>query len=205
MWWHDVQGIGQRLQALNPEGRTAIDPTASIDQGVVLDDSGGPIVVGARSRICAGALLRGPIQIGADCLIGNQSMLRGPVIIGDGVKVGFTTEIKQAVIADRVSIGPMCFVADSKIDDGAYLGALVRTSNHRLDGQPISVRQGAEDVATGLEKLGCWIGARTSLGIQVIVLPGRIIANDSLFEPRVTVSRNYPTGHYRVKQEIEAV
>jgi UDP-N-acetylglucosamine diphosphorylase / glucose-1-phosphate thymidylyltransferase / UDP-N-acetylgalactosamine diphosphorylase / glucosamine-1-phosphate N-acetyltransferase / galactosamine-1-phosphate N-acetyltransferase len=205
MWWVEIRDLGKRLSAANPGSETQINAEALVEDGAVLDDRDGPIVIGAGTRICAGARLRGPIQIGADCFVGNQSMLRGPVLIGDGVKIGFSTELKQALVGDNVSIGPMCFVADSKVDEGAYLGAMVRTSNHRLDGKDISVRQGDADLSTGLEKLGCWIGARTSLGIQVIVLPGRVVPESSLFEPRITISRNYPTGHYRVKQDIESV
>ena len=205
MWWVEVRDLGQRLAATNPAGETRIDPAALIEEGAVLDDRQGPIVIGAGTRICSGALVRGPVTIGSDCLVGNQSMVRGPVMIGDRVKIGFSTELKQALIADGVSIGPMCFVADSRVDEAAYLGAMVRTSNHRLDGKVIAVRDGDKEVSTGLEKLGCCIGARTSLGIQVIVLPGRVIAADSLFEPRITISRNYPKGHYRVKQDIESV
>ena len=67
------------------------------------------------------------------------------------------------------------------------------------------MRDGAQAISTGREKLGCWIGARASLGVQVIVLPGRVIAEDSLFEPRVTISRNHPSGRYRLKQDVERV
>jgi NDP-sugar pyrophosphorylase family protein len=200
MWWADVRDLGARLADLT----AAIDPAAVIEPGAMLDESAGPIVIGARTRICAGAILKGPLAIGADCLIGNNAMVRGPTMIGDGVRIGYAAEIKQALIADRVSIGPMCFVADSRVDAGAYLGALVRTSNHRLDAQPISVRDCDGAIDTALEKLGCWIGADASLGIQVIVLPGRVIAPGSLFEPRVTVDRNYPAGRYRLKQTLEA-
>lgn len=204
MWWDEIRDLGARV-ASEISGLGRIDPSAVVEPGAVLDDGAGPIAIGAGTRICAGALLRGPMSIGADCLIGNQAMIRGPARIGDGVRIGFSTEIKQALIADRVRIGPMCFVADSRIDDDAYLGALVRTSNHRLDGATIWVRDGDLEIETGLEKLGCWIGARASLGIEVIVLPGRVIAADSLFEPRVTVARNYPAGRYRVQQRVEAV
>jgi UDP-N-acetylglucosamine diphosphorylase / glucose-1-phosphate thymidylyltransferase / UDP-N-acetylgalactosamine diphosphorylase / glucosamine-1-phosphate N-acetyltransferase / galactosamine-1-phosphate N-acetyltransferase len=203
VWWNDVSAIGPRLMATH--SKSDIDLTATIDQGAVLDASSGPIVIGAGTKVCAGAILRGPVTIGADCLIGNNVMIRGPAQIGAHVRIGYTTEIKQAIIGDRVSIGPLCFVSDSKVDDDAYLGALVRTSNQRLDRQPVSVRSDDVEIPTGLEKLGCWIGARASLGIQVIVLPGRVIARDSLFEPRITISRNFPSGHFRVRQEIEQV
>jgi bifunctional UDP-N-acetylglucosamine pyrophosphorylase/glucosamine-1-phosphate N-acetyltransferase len=35
------------------------------------------------------------------------------------------------------------------------------------------------------------------------VLPGRVIAPDSIFAPRVTVEKNLPTGRYRHSQQLE--
>ena len=205
MWWAEIGSLAARLAADIPGGLSRMDVSAVVEPGAAIDDSAGPVVIGAGSRICAGAFLRGPILIGAGCMIGNLAMLRGPIRIGDQVRIGYATEIKQAMIADRVRVGPLCFVSDSRIDEDAYLGALVRTSNQRLDRAAITVRDGDREIATGLEKLGCWIGARSSLGIQVIVLPGRVIAEDSVFEPRVTIARNHPSGRYRVQQIVERV
>ena len=205
MWWAEVKGLAERVAASIPASASRIDPTAVVEPGAILDDADGAIVIGARTRVCSGALLRGPLKIGEDCLIGNLTMVRGPTLIGNEVRIGFATEVKQALIGDRVSIGPQCFVSDSRVDDDAYLGAQVRTSNQRLDRQLITVRDGDREIATGSAKLGCWIGARASLGIQVIVLPGRVIAEESLFEPRITVGRNYPSGHYRARQAVELV
>lgn len=56
----------------------------------------------------------------------------------------------------------------------AYLGAQVRTSNHRLDEQPVSVRTPEGIIATGCDKLGCYIGQRSRLGVQVIILLGEL-------------------------------
>ncbi len=205
MWWREIDKLGDRLGALLPREGAFIDPSAVVEPGAILDTSSGPIRIGARTKICAGAVLKGPILIGDDCLVGNNSMVRGPTIIGDDVRIGFTVEVKQALLGDRVSIGPMCFVADSRVDDDAYLGAMVRTSNQRLDRAPIAVREGADDIKTGMDKLGCWIGAGTTLGIQVIILPGRVIAAGSSFEPRITIARNLPAGQYRLQQSLEKV
>ena len=205
MWWAEISGLDQRLMGLNPAGESSSHLTAVIEPGAALDDSSGPIVIGAHTRVCAGALLRGPLIIGDHCLIGNHTMIRGPSLVGHHVRIGFASEIKQALIGNHVSIGPQCFVGDSQIDDDAYLGAQVRTSNQRLDRQPISVRDDTGETLTGRVKLGCWIGARSALGIQVIVLPGRVIAPDSLFEPRITINRNYPSGRYRTAQTLEAI
>ena len=205
MWWHEIHRLEQRLAGLSTGDGPPVSASAIIEDGVVLDERAGPVSIGDGTRICAGSVLRGPIAIGADCLVGNHTMLRGPLEIGDGVRIGYACEVKNAIVERRATIGPLCFVADSVVEEDAYLGAMVRTSNHRLDGEPISVIHEGQAVATGREKLGCLIGARSALGIQVIVLPGRVIQPDCVFEPRLTISRNFPQGHYRVRQQVECV
>ncbi len=202
MWWDDIACLCTGL-ASDPRWKSGIAPTARIDPGAVLDETGGPIAVGPGTVICAGATLKGPLIIGENCLIGNQALIRGPALIEDGVRIGFATEIKNAKLGKSAMIGPMCFVADSRVDEEVYLGAQVRTSNQRLDRAPVAVMHEGNRVDTGLVKLGCWIRARASLGIQVIVLPGRVIASGSLFEPRFTIDRNYPQGRYRARQTVE--
>ncbi len=205
MWWRELQEQQDLWPALpDPDKSLIVDPTALICDGVALDASRGPIIIGERTKICHGAHLQGPIEIGSDCLIGNLAIVRGPVRIGDGTRIGFATEIKNAIIEDRVTIGPQCFVADSKIESEAYLGAQVRTSNHRLDKATVKVMVDGEAVDTGLEKLGCLIGARAALGIQVIILPGRVVAPGSIFAPRITIEKNLPPGRYRPAQQLEA-
>ena len=203
MWWRDLEAQQRALKWQEKDHTVGVDPTATVAATARLDPSRGPIIIGARTRVCEGAYIEGPAAIGDDCLIGNMAMIRGPVWIGKGVRIGFATEIKSAIIHDRVTIGPQCFVADSKIEQDAYLGAQVRTSNHRLDKKSVRVIHDGEEVETGLEKLGCLIGARAALGIQVIVLPGRVVAADSIFAPRITIEKNLPSGRYRQAQQLE--
>jgi NDP-sugar pyrophosphorylase family protein len=204
VWWRELQAQTDLWpNVCEPDKSPSVDPTASIADGAVLDASRGPITIGERTKICRGAHLEGPITIGSDCLIGNFAMVRGPVRIGNGTRIGFAAEIKNAIIEERVTIGPQCFVADSKIESEAYLGAQVRTSNHRLDKATVKVMVEGQAIDTGIEKLGCLIGARAALGIQVIVLPGRVVAPDSVFAPRVTIEKNLPSGRYRPTQQLE--
>lgn len=205
MWWRDVLALTERLEAELKGQKSLVSPSAEIATSAILDDSKGPIVIGSNTTVCTGAIIIGPVIIGCDCLIGNNSFVRGPIKIGNKSRIGFSTELKNSIIGQNVVIGPQCFVADTRIDDDAYLGAMVRTSNHRLDHSPISVLEYGEFINTGSEKLGCWIGKGALLGIQVIVLPGRVIAPNSVFEPRITISRNLPAGHYRVSQVIQTV
>lgn len=205
MWWTELGRDPCALSAaqLNhlslqvlPSKWVEVAPDVSVDQRA------GPVLVGAGTRICKGAHLQGPLVIGSGCLVGNGALVRGGTYIGNRVRIGFSAEIKGATIEDDVRIGPMCFVADSRIGQAAYLGAQVRTSNHRLDGANVSVKLGATLVDTGREKLGCLIGARCALGVQVIVLPGRSIEADTTIGPRITVERNLVRGRYSLKQDV---
>lgn len=203
MWWRELQRLPGAVRTATLSTGLRVHPSAEISDGAILDTRQGPITIGPRTKICTGAHIEGPVVIGSDCLVGNLAMIRGATSIGDGTRIGFATEIKNALIEERVTIGPQCFVADSKIECDAYLGAQVRTSNHRLDGGTVEVMVDGQRVDTGLEKLGCRIGERAALGIQVILLPGREVAPDSIFAPRITVERNLPTGRYRLAQQLE--
>jgi len=205
MWWREIADQAETGRRCCASGEAlAVHADAIIDEGARLNTKFGPIAIGARTRICPGAYLEGPLEIGDDCLVGNLAVIRGPARIANGTRIGFATEIKNAIIDERVTIGPQCFVADSKIEAGAYLGAQVRTSNHRLDRKTVSVLVDGAPIDTGLEKLGCLIGAGAALGIQVIILPGRVVAPGSVFAPRVTIDKNLPTGRYRAAQQLES-
>jgi bifunctional UDP-N-acetylglucosamine pyrophosphorylase/glucosamine-1-phosphate N-acetyltransferase len=202
VWWRDLAAAADRLACF--DGAVELGEGARVSPSATLDTSQGSIVIGDRTQICDGATIVGPVVIGSDCLVGNLAMVRGTTLIGDGVRIGFGTEIKNAHLGNRVTIGPQCFVADSIVEDDAYLGAQVRTSNHRLDRELIKVMVDGQSVDTGLEKLGCRIGARTALGIQVIILPGRIVPPDSIFGPRITIEKNLPAGRYRQAQALQS-
>ncbi|WP_432593311.1 acetyltransferase [Stenotrophomonas maltophilia] len=197
MWWNDLAAMADALSVTAPH----IDSSAQVSPRATVH---GHVQIGAGSRICDGAQLQGPVSIGRDCLIGNNALLRGPVHIGDGVRIGFASELKNALIGDGVCIGPQCFIADSRIDARAYLGALVRTSNHRLDGATVAVHIGDTVIDSQRDKLGAWIGEGAALGVGVIILPGRIIAPGSQFGPRITVERNLPPGRYRLLQSLHS-
>lgn len=95
---------------------------------VIIDESAGEVIIGANTRICHGAVIQGPVVIGANCLIGNYAFIRPGTVISNSVKIGFATEIKNAVIETEAMIGPQCFIADSVVASQTYLG---RTSAYQ--------------------------------------------------------------------------
>lgn len=203
MWWRELEARPDMCGDCGISTCLHVHGSATIAANAILDSSAGPIVIGARTRICLGATIRGPVRIGDDCQIGDGTVVRGATTIGDGSNIGFAAEIKNSSIGERVAVGPQCFVGDSIVENDVYLGAQVRTSNHRLDKSTVKVVVDGKLVDSGRDKLGCLIGARSALGIQVIVLPGRIVAPDSVIGPRITVEKNLPTGRYRLPQILE--
>lgn len=160
------------------------------------------IRVGKDTFIAEDAKLNGQIQIGDNCMIGTGVLIRGNVHIHDNVKIGYGVEIKNSVIKANTIIGPLCYLGDSLIEENVYLGALVRTSNHRLDRAAVKTWNGWAYEDTGLEKLGAWIQGNTSLGVGVVILPGRIVPKRSIFSPNIVITKNYPPGVYKLTQNI---
>src|SRR5438270_205074 len=176
MWWRELSAQEREFGELPCHGSVPdVHESAHVSPSATLDTARGPILVGARTRICDGACIQGPVIIGADCLIGNLVMVRGSTSVGDYSRIGFASEIKNAILEDGVTIGPQSFAADSKIERGAYLGAQVRTSNHRLDRRKVEVVVNGRRVDQGLEKLGCIFGACSLLGHLWIIMMCRDI------------------------------
>lgn len=175
-WWADLK-----------QQREDFKGTLSVDKGTYISED---------------AKLDGNIVIGKNCMIGSGVVIRGNVKIFDDVRIGYGVEIKNSVIKENTTVGPLCYIGDSLIDENVYLGALVRTSNHRLDKANIKSWNGEIYEDTGLEKLGAWIKKNTSLGISVVILPGRIVPENSVFGPQIVITKNYSTGIYKLTQNI---
>lgn len=177
----------------------------SIARQIHIDNAEGTIRTGKNTVISSDARLNGNIWIGDNCMIGYGAVIRGNVIIQDNVRIGYGVEVKDSIIRENSTIGPLSYVGDSLLEQEVYMGALVRTSNHRLDRKIIKSWNGEFFEETGFDKLGSHILKNTSFGIGVIILPGRIVPENSIFEPHMVITRNYDTGHYIAEQNIKNI
>ena len=206
MWWNDLDLVKAKIfdlaKNIDLKGNCNIYEKLLNNDNIVIDETQGPVIIGKGTKICKNTIIKGPVFIGEDCFIGNNVFIRGNTYINNNVKLGLSTEIKNSIIEDNVTIGPQCFIADSKLESNSYLGAQVRTSNHRLDQKSICVFINGNIYDTGKEKLGCLIGKNSALGVQVVILPGRIIAENSIFGPKILIEKNLPSGKYLLKQQI---
>ncbi|HEV8677446.1 MAG TPA: acetyltransferase [Candidatus Paceibacterota bacterium] len=198
MWWKQLEEMAQKLRDLKPE--VEIAPGAKVSPKAVIK---GPVYIGPGTIVDHFAIIEGPVHIGANCIVGDGAKIRAPAHIADGTRIGRQCELRNTILKRKVSLGPQCFVCDSVVEEEAFLGAMVRTSNFRLDRQSVSVMVDGKPVDTGLERLGAHIGARSALGIMVIIYPGRIVPRDSLFEPGIKIKKNLAPGTYVLKQELD--
>ena len=187
-WWHEWKELRDNININGKPGKLKR-----------------PAYTGDNTFISNDAIFNGKIIIGDNCMIGTGVVIRGNVIIEDNVRIGYGAEIKDSIIREKTTIGPLCYIGDSLIEKEVYMGALVRTSNHRLDRNIIKSWNGVMFEETGFEKLGAWVKERSALGIGVIILPGRIVPENSIFEPHIVITKNYVPGHYRLEQNIVKV
>lgn len=178
-----------------------LDENSYIEENSRSGDDGF-VRLGQDTFVAKDAKLEGKISIGNNCMIGTGVILRGNVIVQDNVRIGYGVEIKDTVIKANTTIGPLCYLGNSLVESNVYLGALVRTSNHRLDGCPVKSWNGEDFEDTGLTKLGAWIKEYSSLGVGVVILPGRIVPVDSIFSPHIVIMKNYLPGRYMMQQNI---
>ena len=142
----------------------------------------GSLIAGNNVRIGKNVRLEGNIILSSDVVITDDCFLRGDVFLGADVRLGRSVEIKDCLIGNSCSIGPLSFLGDSILGKEAYLGALVRTSNERLDRGTIELRLGGNKFNVG-SKFGCIIGDNVQIGLQSSIMPGRIIPKGSILPP----------------------
>ena len=135
----DKNGDGFGDQCVHPTAKIAFD--ADVDPTVIVDSYarvGRGAVIGARSKIGSGTLLRQGVDIGSDVSIGTQSLVRLETQVGDGSRIGDYVVIGQrtmifanVMIGDATLIGQAALICPgADIGKGARIGqqALVRTN-----------------------------------------------------------------------------
>jgi UDP-N-acetylglucosamine diphosphorylase / glucose-1-phosphate thymidylyltransferase / UDP-N-acetylgalactosamine diphosphorylase / glucosamine-1-phosphate N-acetyltransferase / galactosamine-1-phosphate N-acetyltransferase len=140
----------------------------SIEPGVVLDASKGPVVIDAGVTLGANSVLQGPCHVGAYTAISALTYIRGGTSIGTGCKIG--GEVASSIImsySNKVHYG---YLGDSYLGEWVNLGAGTTTSNLKNTYGPISVRIGPQQIATDRRFLGSMIGdhSKTAIGTRLM-------------------------------------
>lgn len=142
-----------------------------------LAEINGKVHIGEGTRILPGVVIEGNVAIGKDCRIGPNCYIRGNTSIGDSCIVGNAVEIKNSLIAHHTSIAHLSYIGDSILGSHINIGPGCILSNTRHDGKNHTCSINGEEMDTGLQKLGAFLGDGVRTGPNTVINPGIRIGN----------------------------
>jgi len=154
-------------------GRIAMGEGSDVAPGVVLDASGGDILIGRDVRVMSNAYLQGPLCVGDGSLVRAAARIYAGTSIGPVCKVG--GELSASVIHSYSNKQHDGFLGHSYVGSWVNLGAATDTSDLRNDYGPVRVSLGDETVDTGLTSVGSMIGDHTKTAIGTKLNTGSIV------------------------------
>lgn len=144
------------------------------------------IWIARSAHISDTASITGPCIIDEDAEIRHCAFIRGNAIIGKGAVVGNSTEVKNAVVFDKVQIPHYNYVGDSVLGYKSHMGAGSITSNVKSDKTPVVVKFG-DGIPTGLKKFGAILGDGVEIGCGSVLNPGTVIGRNTNVYPLSSV------------------
>ena len=139
------------------------------------------------AKIAKSAYITGPVIIDENAEIRHCAFIRGKAIIGKNSVVGNSTELKNVILFDNVQVPHYNYVGDSILGYKSHMGAGSITSNVKSDKKLVVIKNGKEEIATNLKKVGAIIGDNVEVGCGSILNPGTIIGRNTNIYPLSSV------------------
>jgi len=159
------------------------------------------------AQVAPTAFLGAPCIIGAGTEVRHCAFIRGAALVGKDCVVGNSVELKNVILFDNVQVPHYNYVGDSILGYKAHMGAGSVTSNVKSDKTPVVVKNGEENMETGLKKFGAMLGDFVEVGCNSVLNPGTLVGRNSNIYPtscvRGVVPENsiWKTGGVIVKKE----
>lgn len=148
---------------------------------------GDNIWIAKSAKVAKSAFINGPCIIGKDAEIRHCAFIRGNALVGEGAVVGNSTELKNVVLFNKVQVPHYNYVGDSILGFRAHMGAGSITSNVKSDKTLVIVKNGQEEIETGLKKFGAMLGDFVEVGCNSVLNPGTVIGRNSSVYPTSSV------------------
>ncbi len=151
---------------LGDPGLVFIDEGVTIDPMVLIDATGGPVVILSGSIINSFTRIEGPAVIGRNCLI-LGAKIRAGVSLGDVCRIG--GEVEESIFHGYDNKYHDGFIGHSYIGEWVNMGAMTSNSDLKNDYTPVKVYTPNSRKKTGLKKIGCFMGdfVKTSIGTLI--------------------------------------
>ncbi len=169
----------------------------------IYEKKGENIWIAKSSKVYPTAHITGPAIIGEDAEIRHCAFIRGKAIVGNGAVVGNSTELKNVILFNKVQVPHYNYVGDSILGFKAHMGAGSITSNVKSDKKLVIVKNGKEQIETGLKKFGAMLGDEVEVGCNSVLNPGTVVGRNTNIYPLSCVRGVIPPRSiYKNKNEI---
>ena len=169
--WQALKGIKDLILALGPTLGSDYIETAPT------------VWVHKTATVAPSAYLGAPCIIGAGTEVRHCAFIRGSALVGDNCVVGNSVELKNVILFDNVQTPHYNYVGDSILGYKSHMGAGSVTSNVKSDQTPVVVKNGAEQIPTGLKKFGAMLGDHVEVGCNSVLNPGTVVGRNSNIYP----------------------
>ncbi len=161
------------------------------------------IWIAKNAKVAPTASINGPAIIDEEAEVRHCAFIRGNAIVGKGAVVGNSTELKNVVLFNKVQVPHYNYVGDAILGYKAHMGAGSITSNVKSDKTLVVVKDGKEEIATGLKKFGAMLGDEVEVGCNSVLNPGSVIGRCSNIYPLSMVRGVVPANSiYKNKNEV---
>ncbi|MDO5479841.1 MAG: UDP-N-acetylglucosamine pyrophosphorylase [Clostridia bacterium] len=159
------------------------------------------VLIGENVKIYETATIEPPAVLGSGTEVRPGAFLRGNVITGENCVIGNSTEIKNAVLLDKVDVPHYNYVGDSVLGNHAHMGAGAVCSNLKSDGKNVVVH-GEHDYETHLRKVGGILADGADIGCGSVLNPGTVIGKNTSVYPLTALRGVYPENSIVKGQNI---
>lgn len=159
------------------------------------------VLIGENVEIYETATIEPPAVLGSGTEVRPGAFLRGNVITGENCVIGNSTEIKNAVLLDKVDVPHYNYVGDSVLGNHAHMGAGAVCSNLKSDGKNVVVH-GEHDYETHLRKVGGILADGADIGCGSVLNPGTVIGKNTSVYPLTALRGVYPENSIVKGQNI---
>lgn len=181
-----LESVTYPWEALSKIGKLilAIGPSLPEDE---YEQRGEQVWIARSAEIYPNTYIAGPCIIGKDTQVRPGAFIRGNALVGDGAVVGNSTELKNVILFNKVQVPHYNYVGDSILGYRSHMGAGSITSNVKSDKTLVVVKDGKEQIETGLKKMGAVLGDCVEVGCGSILNPGTVIGADTNIYPLSSV------------------
>lgn len=155
---------------------------------VTIDERKGAVHVEEGAIVEPHVHLIGPCLIEANAIIRSHAYVREYTWMMSGSLLGHASESKHSLFLPEAKAPHFNYVGDSILGSNVNLGAGVKLSNLRNDGQHIGIWLNDVRRETGLRKFGAILGDNAQLGCNAVTNPGTVLGKSCMVHPNTTVS-----------------